>query len=217
MTERPLSRRETWDERHAAREPIESAEPDATLVDEVGPLPPGRALDLGAGDGRNAVWLAGHGWRTTAVDFSAVALARGRALADATGAVVDWRQADLLEWEPPEAAYELVTLFFIHLPPSELGRVLAAAAAAVAPGGILLVVGHDRSNLAEGVGGPQNPDVLFTAGELASRLPAGFAVERATAVRRGRGTERAPINAILRARRLPTEAVRDRALAREGP
>jgi SAM-dependent methyltransferase len=151
------SRRALWDERHAARDPIESFEPDPTLVDEIGSLRPGRALDLGAGDGRNAIWLASQGWHVTAVDFSQVALDRGRALATARGVRVEWQLADLLEWSPGASRFDLVTLFFIHLPPDERRDVYARAAAAVAPGGTLLIVGHDRTNLADGVGGPQDP------------------------------------------------------------
>ncbi|MHB8890524.1 MAG: class I SAM-dependent methyltransferase [Candidatus Limnocylindrales bacterium] len=192
------SRRELWDARHAAREPVESAEADPTLVEAVGALAPGRALDLGAGDGRNAVWLAGLGWRTTAVDFSRVALERGRALAARAGVEVDWRLADLLEWVPPAEAFDLVVLMFIHLPPEERRRVYARAAACIAPGGTLLVVGHDRSNLTEGVGGPQDPAVLFTAREVAAELPAGFVVQRAEIVRRGApAPEPVPIDAVL--------------------
>ena len=77
------SRQALWDQRHAAQDPIESTEPDPTLVDEIGSLRPGRALDLGAGDGRNAIWLAEHGWKVTAVDFSQVALDRARSRAAA--------------------------------------------------------------------------------------------------------------------------------------
>ena len=113
------SRREHWDERHAAEAPIESREPDPTLIEEIEGLRPGRALDLGSGDGRNAVWLASHGWRVTAVDFSPVALERGRTLATARGVDVDWELADLLDWVPPTGAFDLVALFFIHLPPDE--------------------------------------------------------------------------------------------------
>jgi SAM-dependent methyltransferase len=109
------SRRARWDERHAAQDPIESAEPDPTLIDEIGSLSPRRALDLGAGDGRNAVWLASRGWDVTAVDFSQVALDRGRARAAASGVHVEWELADFLEWTPGGRSYDLVTLFFIHL------------------------------------------------------------------------------------------------------
>ena len=195
------SRRALWDERHAARDPIESFEPDPTLVDEIGSLRPGRALDLGAGDGRNAIWLASQGWHVTAVDFSGVALDRGRALATARGVRVEWQLADLLEWSPGVGGFDLVTLFFIHLPPDERRAVYARAAAAVAPGGTLLIVGHDRTNLADGVGGPQDPTVLFTPGEVAADL-AGFRVDRAEVVRRRAPDGRGPIDAIVRAVRV---------------
>jgi 2-polyprenyl-3-methyl-5-hydroxy-6-metoxy-1,4-benzoquinol methylase len=192
------SRRAHWDERHAAREPIESFEPDPTLIDEIGSLRPGRALDLGAGDGRNAIWLASQGWHVTAVDFSQVALDRGRALARARGVRVEWQLADLLEWTPGAGRFDLVTLFFIHLPPHERRDVYARVAAAVAPGGTLLIVGHDRTNLADGVGGPQDPAVLFTPGEVAADL-AGFRVDRADVVRRRATDGHGPIDAIVRA------------------
>jgi 2-polyprenyl-3-methyl-5-hydroxy-6-metoxy-1,4-benzoquinol methylase len=195
------SRRALWDERHAARQPIESFEPDPTLVDEIGSLRPGRALDLGAGDGRNAIWLAIQGWQVTAVDFSQVALDRGRALATASGVRVEWQLADLLEWSPGASRFDLVTLFFIHLPSDERRDVYARAAAAVAPGGTLLIVGHDRTNLVDGVGGPQDPTVLFTPGEIAADL-AGFRVDRADVARRRVLDGDGPIDAIVRAVRV---------------
>jgi 2-polyprenyl-3-methyl-5-hydroxy-6-metoxy-1,4-benzoquinol methylase len=192
------SRRARWDERHAAQDPIESTEPDPTLIHEVGALSPGRALDLGAGDGRNAVWLASRGWDVTAVDFSQVALDRGLARADAAGVHVEWKLADLLEWTPGGRSYDLVTLFFIHFPRDERRDVYARAAAAVAPGGTLLVVGHDRTNIADGVGGPQDPDVLIAPGEVAADL-AGFRIDRAATIRRGAAIGGGPIDAIVRA------------------
>ncbi len=192
------SRRERWDERHAGQEPIESSEPDPTLLGEVGALAPGRAIDLGAGDGRNAVWLASRGWDVTAVDFSQVALDRGRARAAASGVQVEWELADLLEWTPGARSYDLVTLFFIHLPREERRGVYARAAAAVAPGGTLLVVGHDRTNIADGVGGPQDPDLLITPSEVAADLT-GFRIDRAETVQRGDAAGRRPIDAIVRA------------------
>jgi SAM-dependent methyltransferase len=191
------SRAAMWDERHAAGDPIESPDPDPTLADEVAALIPGRALDLGTGDGRNAVWLARHGWRVTAVDFSAVALERGQALAASAGVEIDWLLADLLDWAPPGGSFDLVALFFIHLPVEERRRIYARAAAAVAEGGSLLVVGHDRSNLTDGAGGPQDPDVLFTPDEIVSDLPDGFRVERADVVRRPGAGDRGPIDAVV--------------------
>lgn len=202
MTEESTrSRREMWDERHAARDPIESHEPDATLVDAVARLAPGRALDLATGDGRNALWLAARGWRVTAVDFSQVALDRAHRSADAAGVDVDWVLADLLEWRPPVRAFDLVAVVFLHLPLDDRRRAYAAAAEAVAPGGRLLVIGHDRSNLTAGVGGPQDPAVLFTADEIAEDLP-GLRVERAERVVRLSGGSGA-IDAVLVAVRPP--------------
>ena len=191
------TRAELWDARHAARDPIESADADPTLATAAATMTPGTALDLGAGDGRNAVWLAEHGWRVTAVDFSAVAIERARALAARRGVDVDWRREDLLAWVPPAAAFDLVVLFFIHLPSDERHLVYANAAAAVRPGGTLLVVGHDRSNLADGIGGPQDPDVLFTPLDIVRDLPAGFTVTRAETVRRPGTPPPAPIDAVV--------------------
>jgi SAM-dependent methyltransferase len=192
------TRQQMWDERHAACEPIESPEPDPTLVEEIGPLAPGRALDLGAGDGRNAVWLAAQGWDVTAVDFSQVAIDRGRALAEREGVTVEWLQADLLTWAPPSRAFDLVCLFFIHLPPDERRPLYARAAEAVAPGGSLLVVAHDRTNLERGGPGPQDPAVLFAWEEIAAELP-DFVVARAETVTRQLDDGRVAIDAVLRA------------------
>jgi SAM-dependent methyltransferase len=197
----PESRRALWDQRHAAADPIEDAKPDPTLIREIGALPPGRALDLGAGDGRNATWLARQGWQVTAVDFSEVAIARGRARAAAEGVEVDWRLADLLEWTPEARAYDLVTLFFIHLPREERRAVYERAADAVAMRGTLLVVAHDRTNPSSGSGGPQDPDVLVSPPEVTAEL-VGFRVERAETVRRTTRDGRGPIDAIVRAVRI---------------
>ena len=191
------TRAERWDARHAARDPIEYAAADPTLVEVAAKLAPGQALDLGAGDGRNAVWLAGHGWRVTAVDFSVVALDRGRALATTVGVDVDWQCEDLLAWTPPALSFDLVTLAFIHLPAEERRRVYAAAAAAVAPGGTLLVVGHDRANVDGGAGGPQDPDVLFTPTDVIRDLGPAFRVVRADTIRRPGSAQPAPIDAIV--------------------
>lgn len=193
--------RRRWDERHAARNPIEAVEPDPTLVEACGGMTPGRALDLGSGDGRNAVWLAQQGWRVTAVDFSSVAIERAAGRAATAGVVIDWRRQDLLEWHPSGETFDLVALVFIHLPADERRMVYASAAAAVTPGGTLLVVAHDRSNLEAGVGGPQDPEVLFTPTEIVADLPPGFVVDRAETVRRPHDGGRGPIDAVIQARR----------------
>ena len=201
--DRPASSRAaTWDARHAAHDPIESHEPDATLVAEVGDLRPGRALDLATGDGRNAIWLAGQGWQVTAVDFSSVALDRARTSALAAGVDVDWIEADLLDWAPPPSVFDLVSIVFLHLPPDERRAVYERAAAAVRPGGSLLVVGHDRSNLVDGVGGPQDATVLFTPAEVAAELT-GFSVVKSEVIRRGTTESHGPLDAVVHAVRAP--------------
>lgn len=194
------NRRQIWDERHAAREPIESHEPDPSLAAVAGGLASGRAIDLAAGDGRNAIWLAAHGWEVTAVDFSAVALDRARASAERAGVAVGWVNADLLEWRPEPRSYDLVALMFLHLPEHERRAVYAGAAEAVAPGGRLLVVGHDLTNLTDGAGGPQDPGVLFTPNGIAAELD-GLVVERAEVVRRDVGEGRVALDAVVVAAR----------------
>jgi len=149
------------------------------------------------------MWLARLGWHVTAVDFSQVALDRARGAAEAAGLTVDWVVADLLEWRPPAHAFDLVALVFLHLPSEERLPIYAAAAEAVAPGGRLLVVGHDRSNIAEGSGGPQDQAVLFTADEIAPDLD-GFVVERTERVVRRPPGGRPMIDAVLVAMRPPS-------------
>ncbi len=134
-----------WEGRYAERHRIWSGEPNAALADGAGGLPPGRALDLGCGEGGDAVWLAEQGWQVTGVDISATAVARCRALAADRGIADDrvtWLVRDLATWEPAER-YDLVTSCFLHSPVDfPRASVLRRAAAAVAPGGHLLVVAH---------------------------------------------------------------------------
>ncbi len=192
-------RRAAWDRRHAGHGHIESSEPDPFLIAEATGLPPGRALDLACGDGRNAVWLATQGWHVTAVDFSTVALERARERARAAGVEVDWQGHDLLTWLPPQGAFDLVSLIYLHLPHEERRQVLARAARAVAPGGRILVVGHDRRNPAEGTGGPQDQRVLYSASEIAAELT-GLRIERAEAVLTDHG-DRRRVDAVVLGRR----------------
>lgn len=195
--------RQFWDERYEGQELIWTAQPNRFLVSEVDAVPPGRALDVGTGEGRNAVWLATRGWRVTGVDFSAAGLGKARRLADASGVEVEWVLADLVEYEPPAGAFDLVAVLYLHLPAPQRRLVHRRSAGAVAPGGLLLVVGHDRSNLTEGHGGPQDPAILFTPEEVREDLEGLLPVERAERVLRPVSTaegERQAVDALIRAR-----------------
>jgi SAM-dependent methyltransferase len=172
-----------WNERYAGRELVWTAEPNRLFAAEVADLPAGRALDLACGEGRNAVWLAERGWRVTGVDFAAVGLAKARELAAARGVEVEWAHADLLEYEPEAGVFDLVAILYLQLPHDELDVVLRRAAAAVARGGTLLVLGHDTTNLRDGYGGPKDVSVLFTSEDVVASL-GDLVVERAEKVRR---------------------------------
>lgn len=173
-----------WDERYAnASGLVWSAEPNRFVVESVSGLGPGSALDVAAGEGRNAVWLAGQGWRVNAVDFSAVAVERGRELAAARGVTVDWRVADVTAYRPVPGSYDLVLISYLHLPAADFAGVLAAARSALRPGGTLVVVGHDLANLDAGTGGPQDPSVLLTQEAVVDGL-AGLRIGRAETARR---------------------------------
>jgi SAM-dependent methyltransferase len=169
---------EDWNERYAGSELLWSAEPNRFLVEEVDGLAPGRALDLAAGEGRNALWLAERGWQVDALDFSNVALERGRRIAEARGVEVRWVEADLENYELPTRAYDLVAVFYLHLPWPRMRRILKRSVAAVAARGTWLLVGHDRTNLDRGHGGPKSPDVLYTPEQIAAELP-GLRVDEA--------------------------------------
>jgi SAM-dependent methyltransferase len=193
--------REDWDRRYAEVESLWSARPNRVLVAEVEGLTPGRALDLACGEGRNAIWLAERSWDVTGVDFSQVAIAKARASAERAGVDVDFVCADLLDYEPARGAADLVVVLFLQLPADERRRVLRRAADALAPGGTLLLVGHDLANLTEGTGGPSDPNVLYTPEDVVSELP-GLEVEKAEQILRDvDGADRPAIDALVRARR----------------
>jgi SAM-dependent methyltransferase len=198
--------RERWNRRWAGEERVHaSTAPSRFLVAEVAGLRPGTALDLACGAGRNAVWLAGQGWRVTAVDFSGVALRMARSLAAERAVEAEWIEADVVAWTPPARAYDLVCVFYLQLPAPERRAALAHAAAAVRPGGTLLVVGHDLLNLTEGSGGPTQPDVLFTPDDVGAEI-GDLRIEKALRVRRTveePGVAREAIDALIRATRLP--------------
>lgn len=168
--EAELTSRERWDARYRTKPSLWSGKPNVTLVSEAASLIPGAALDVGAGEGADSIWLAQQGWSVTGVDISAVALERAAAHAASAGPDVadriTWECRDILDWQPPERAYDLVTVHYIHLP-SRLRRVIYPQfAAAVAPGGTLLVAAHHPSDLETTAARPPYPDLFFTGDDL---------------------------------------------------
>jgi SAM-dependent methyltransferase len=169
-----------WDERYAASQQWSSG-PNALVAELVEGLPPGDAVDLAAGEGRHALWLAGLGWRVTAVDFSAVGLDRGRQQPGAEA--VTWVADAALGWSAAEGSLDLVLVAYLHLPENDTVGLLSRAVGWLRPGGRLLVLGHDVANIAEGVGGPHEPAILHSTERLAA-VAALLDVDRLEQVRR---------------------------------
>lgn len=166
----PFSR-EYWDARYQSRQSLWSGKPNPRLAAEVSGLAPGSALDAGAGEGADAIWLAGQGWTVTALDISGVALERAVAHAAEAGPDVagriSWRQADLMEWRPPESGYDLVAVHYLQLPAERRQVIYPRLAAAVTAGGTLLIVAHHPSDLRTTVPRPPDPGLFFTGDDLA--------------------------------------------------
>lgn len=188
-----------WDERYSGSELLWGLPPNRFVAEELADAAPGRAVDLACGEGRNALWLAERGWQVTAVDFSAVAIARGRELD--TNALVRWVQADTTSYQPDEV--DLALICYLQLAPGERRAAVQAAARALAPGGTLLVIAHDSRNLTDGTGGPPDPSVLYTAQDILGDIAEfDFTVERAGEVLRPvEGADRPAIDCLVRARR----------------
>ncbi len=176
-------RRERWDKRYASKELVWSAGPNETFAGEMAELTPGRALDVACGEGRNALWLAEHGWCVTAIDFSSVAIDKARRIAAHRGVEVEWLAADISTCQLEAEAYDLVAVLFLHTDPDERSRWLQAVAEALKPGGTFIYIGHDPSNIEKGVGGPQDPRFLPSAEALSSALE-GFDIVTAQVIER---------------------------------
>lgn len=158
-----------WNDRYASSVRLFNTEPDESLVELVRDLPSGRAVDLGAGEGRNSLWLAREKWQVTAVDLSEVALGRLAAAAAEENLAVNTVVGDIVEYLASGVYFDLVLLAYIQWTPEERTRLLTAATAAVAPGGHLLLVGHHLASL--GKGGPPQPERLYTEESLADAFP----------------------------------------------
>lgn len=163
-----------WDERYRSRTALWSGNPNPHLTTDVAGLAPGAALDVGCGEGADAIWLARRGWQVTAVDFSSVALERAAAhAAEAGGEVaarIQWLCEDLTAWDPPAAAYDLVSSHYLHLPVEPRQALFSRLAASVAPRGTLLFAGHHPSDMQTTMPRPPLPELYFTGDEIAAAL-----------------------------------------------
>lgn len=185
-----------WDDLYGERERVWSGEPNQALVAEVADLPPGRALDIGCGEGGDAHWLARRGWRVTAVDISAVALERAAA-GPSDG--IEWQHVNVVTTPPEPGAYDLVSAHYFPIPHEPGHDAVRGLLAAVAPGGTLLFVGHDLSEVPADWHGPDPAD-FYRPDEIAALFDDTWTVdvhERRLRV----GAERHPWDVVLRAHR----------------
>lgn len=197
-----------WDERYAATDLVWGAAPNAVVVEQVTALHRGRALDLACGEGRNALWLATRGWDVTAVDYSQVAIDKARTVGVRSPRSVreriQWVHGDVTTL-PPEQGYDLVLFVYLHLPAAQRRTALYNAIASLNEAGVLLVLGHDSTNIADGFGGPQDPTVLFTPDDVVHDI--ADTLEVLVAEKRLRPTEAGDaIDALVVATKAPQSA-----------
>ncbi len=172
---------EEWDARYAGEALIWKADPNPFLAEMLDGAAPGRAVDLGCGEGRHAIWLARLGWQATGVDFSKVALDKAARWAEREGVEVDWVLADATSFVAA-GPVDLVVVSFLHLPGDSRRRVLAEASGWLGPGGRIFVVGYDASNATTGGTGFRDPERLFSPDDVAAEL-VGLRIERADRLR----------------------------------
>jgi SAM-dependent methyltransferase len=187
---------DSWDDRYRETELMWSRGPNLFIEEICRDLPVGRSIDLAAGEGRNAIWLAEQGWDSTAVDFSAVAIDKARQIAEQRGVTITTEVADLTAYVPTPAGYDLVVIAYLHVPDDQLTPILRRAGEAVAPGGRFVLVGHDAENLERGHGGPKYPEVLTNPHQVVAALDDGLEIERAEVAERHVDTDDGPKTAL---------------------
>ncbi|GAA1778958.1 class I SAM-dependent methyltransferase [Streptomonospora arabica] len=197
---------QSWDEKYAGREQMFSGAPNAVLVAEAADLAPGQALDVGCGEGADALWLARRGWLVTAIDVSGVALQRAAAAGADVADRVAWRRGDLTTMPPPVGAFDLVSVQYVPLPRSPDHAALRGLLAAVAPGGTLLVGSHDLADLPERLEHGAAPGGYYQPADIARLLGSDWSVlvdeARPRNVPAPAGTHHTR-DTVLRAQRLP--------------
>lgn len=163
-----------WDERYAGAELVWTDNPNVFVAEILSDARPGTAVDLAAGEGRHAVWLARRGWDVTAVDFSEVGLQRAQQWAAEVGVGerLTTTVSDIAEYAPQPDSLDLVLLAYVQVPADVRRKAIMQCAAGLRVGGQIVVVAHDSSNLAEGTGGPPDARVLYTAEDVAADLAA---------------------------------------------
>ena len=179
-----------WNERYSGTELVWSGTANTEFVRQVADLRPARALDLGSGEGRNAIWLAQQGWQVCAVDFSDAGISKARQLATKLSPEkieIEWVVSDACEFED-KAGFDLVAILYLHTTKAERDRWLPKAINMVRPGGAFIYIGHDPENITQGVGGPQIPELLPDASEFGEYL-SEFDIVHAGVVRREVQTE----------------------------
>jgi SAM-dependent methyltransferase len=178
MASPPSSAGAQWDARFATSDYAYGTRPNDFLVEVASRLPPGaRVLSLGEGEGRNAVYLAGLGHQVSAVDASAVGLAKAQRLAAERGVTLQTQVSDLGDYHLQPGAWDAVVSIFCHLPPALRSRVYREVVAALRPGGHVLLEAYTPAQLRHGTGGPPVAELLYTAAQLREDF-AGLELER---------------------------------------
>jgi SAM-dependent methyltransferase len=197
---------EFWDERYSSAPVLWSGRPNHFLVSEVEGMTPGKALDIGCGEGADTIWLAQRGWTVTGTDISAVALDRARRLteglpSDVAGRIT-WLHADITEWNPPSESFDLVSAQYFQGEPEMREALWPKLIGATAPRGSLLVVAHDPEDPHVREHHHSGPERFYKGAEIANRLANNWVVEKDTSERRTReGDDTEFLDVVFRATR----------------